>query len=121
MGNFAFVIAGCIVILLTAVSVHKHSNQESNQPANGDADIIKARVIVSDFDKRLKAVEQKLPTCKNDRQCIYNVYTFNGFAYTDLTTTDSNVVVLRSSVMTDIKKTRDIAISPLTIELGVSK
>lgn len=121
MGNLVFVIAICVTLLLTAVSVNKKGNQESNQPVNNDAEIIKARVIVSDFDKRLKSVEQKLPTCKNDRQCIYNTYSFNGFAYTDLTTTDSNVVVLKSSIMSDIKKTREIATSPLAIEVGVSK
>lgn len=86
---------------------------------NTDAEIIKARSIVSDFDKRLKLVEHKLPLCRNDKQCIYNTYSFNGFAYTDLTTTDGNVIILKSSIMSDIKKTRDIAISPLTIEIGL--
>lgn len=120
MGNFAFVIAICVTLLLTAVSVNKKSNQESNQPVNNDAEIIKARVIVSDFDKRLKSVEQKLPMCKHDKQCIYNTYSFNGFAYTDLTPMDG-VIVLKSSIMSDIKKTREIATSPLAIEVGASK
>lgn len=122
MINILIPIAFCLgVTIMILTVVDAKSEDKSNKYVADDVEIIKARLIVSDFDKRLKAVEQKLPTCKNDRQCIYNVYTFNGFAYTDLTTTDNNVVVLRSSVMTDIKKTRDTATSPLTIELGVSK
>ena len=118
MINILIPIALCLGVTAMILTVISPTNNTKNV-VNKDAEIIKARLIVSDFDKRLKSVEQKLPICKHDKQCIYNTYSFNGFAYTDLTTTDNNVVVLRSSVMTDIKKTRDTATSPLTTEMGL--
>lgn len=117
MNNILIPTAVGLFITAMTLAVLSPTN-DTKYVVNSDAEIIKARVIVSDFDKRLKSVERKLPACKNDKQCIYNTYSFNGFTYTELTMIGS-AIVLKSSVMSDIKKTRDIAISPLTIEMGL--